>query len=328
MLQRYDDLITALQSQYQVETLAPRTHVIRPKAGGWQGTSQKPVSLSFTGLIHGTELAGLGVITGLLESIVSGAISIQISLGVAIGNDRAALQGQRFLERDLNRSFARDATSQWEDVRADDLERLLSQSLYLVDFHQVKLPIDRAFWIFPFGRSSFDFARAIAPDISLVTHWGKPFSADGQCSDEYVNKQGGTGITVELGQNGFDPRQIAHGMQIAQWAIQVVTARLSGTPAYRRQPASVGSIYTWAEIVPYPQTGKPVLDAGWHNFAPVAQGQRIGSFAGKDICAGESGFMLFPKYPDQTADGTYGDTAPAAELTRILREIGESNLPW
>jgi hypothetical protein len=53
----------------------------------------------------------------------------------------------------------------------------------------------------------------------------------------------------------------------------------------------------------------------------------VGTFNGTDIKASVTGPVLFPKYPDLRSDGAYGDTPPAAELIRVLREISESELP-
>lgn len=328
MLQHFDQLMTQVHERFQVECLAPRVFVIEPRTATWRGSSDKPVALSLIGLIHGVELAGLGVMCGFLELLVQDVIKLEVSVGIALGNPAAALKGVRFTERDLNRSFGRGENLLLEEGRADELEALLLKSRYFIDFHQVKLPVASPFWIFPYTKGGYEFARAIGPDVPLITHWGKGFSADGQCSDEFVNKNGGNGITIELGQNSFDSRQIGLGVQIALQGLHYVTAQLTGKSATRREVAQTAPLYTWGEVVPYPQTGGPVLDAGWNNFMPVKKGERLGSFQGKDVTASIDGLVLFPKYPDPPKDGaTYGDTPPAAELIRILQEISESDLP-
>jgi hypothetical protein len=324
-LKRFDDLIQDVSRTHGVETLANQVHIIRPRTI-IPRASGRDVDLTISGLIHGVEVAGLSVLNEVLSLVTSGRCPLSISVGVALGNLPAARQQKRFVERDLNRSFGRQETSVAEDRRADELERLFGRTRYLLDIHQVKLPCDQPFWIFPYTKTGFVFARAVAPDVPLVTHWGKGFSADGQCSDEWTNRSGGFGVTIELGQNGFDEAQIARGVAAACRSLEVAAAMVGGAV-----PQNVGTgkapVYTWAEIVPYPDTGAPVLDPGWHNFKLVNQGQRIGSFDGRELLAPVTGPVLFPKYPDPSADGRYGTDRPAAELMRILREISESELP-
>ena len=141
-----------------------------------------------------------------------------------------------------------------------------------------------------------------------------------------MNSVGGIGVTLELGQNGFEPAQISRGLKAVKCAVEVVAAAAKGNPV-AIPGGQLAPIYTWGEIVPYPQTGLPVLDEGWHNFKLVKSGDRLGQFEGQVITAGVSGPVLFPKYPDPMADGSYAKTPPAAELIRILREIKEADLP-
>jgi hypothetical protein len=328
LLNRFDELIQEASSYYDVKTLAHRIHILSPKSANISLTPSngKDVPLALTALIHGVEVAGLAVLVELLELVTRGSLNIEQPLGVALGNIAAAENCVRFIGRDLNRSFGREAIETAEDRRADELELLLARSERLLDLHQVKLKIDRPFWIFPYTKAGYRFARAVAPDVALITHWGKGFSQDGKCSDEWVNSVGGIGVTLELGQNGFEPAQISRGLKAVKCAVEVVAAAAKGNPV-AIPGGQLAPIYTWGEIVPYPQTGLPVLDEGWHNFKLVKSGDRLGQFEGQVITAGVSGPVLFPKYPDPMADGSYAKTPPAAELIRILREIKEADLP-
>ena len=316
-----------ISSSFLVETLAPRVHIIKPKPAHRPQTAQRrDVNLTLLAIIHGVEVAGLAVLIELLEGLKAGQIPLEVSLGVALGNLPAAQKGVRFVDRDLNRSFGRDNVDSSEDRRADELEKLLARSDLMIDFHQVRLQIDRPFWIFPYSKKGYHFARAVAPEVSLITHWGRGFSQEGQCSDEWLNNNGGIGVTMELGQNGFDPAQIALGFGVVKRTLAVVTGTHFGRPE-SSSTAPKAPLYTWGEIVAYPPTGGPVLDPGWHNFKMATAGGRLGIFNGQEVCASVSGPVLFPKYPDQPANGVYGNTAPAAELIRILKVIDERDLP-
>ncbi len=329
-LSRFERLSKAVAARYRVEGVAAQAFVIHPSTttvGGRNSKPSKDVAITISAMIHGVEVAGLAVLVELLELVTRGDFIIKAPVGIALGNIKAALAGVRFVERDLNRSFGRDSAMLLEEKRADELERLFTRSAYLLDIHQVKLKIDRPFWIFPYTKPGFQFARAVAPNVSVITHWGRGFSQDGQCSDEWVNGQGGAGVTIELGQNGFDPVQIEHGVRVCSRAISLSTTGTLGDAVPKEVSVQTAPIYTWGEIIPYPKTGQPVLNPGWHNFRSVKAGEVLGLFNGSEIKASVSGPVLFPKYPDPKPDGTYGDTPPAAELVRILREITETELP-
>jgi hypothetical protein len=195
----------------------------------------------------------------------------------------------------------------------------------LLDIHQVKLPSQTPFWIFPYSRQGFQLARELEGTLPIITHWAGGFSKDGQCTDEFVNNAGGVGITIELGQNGFDPLQIALGSTIAR---RLINSRLKSSKAPSTvSSAFAGPLYTWSEVLPYPDTGVPVLDPGWTNFAPVAKGQRLGAWQGHVYAASSDGVVMFPKYPKRLENGDYPSERPAAELVRILRRIEEGQLP-
>lgn len=328
-LDRFDQAIDGVRAGHKVEKLASGIFILHPKCQKSPNVglvSGKDVALTVSALIHGVEVAGLAVIVELLELVTRGHLQLPFALGIALGNIEAALKSRRFVERDLNRSFGRMQASLAEEKRADELESLFTRTAHLLDIHQVKLQIDRPFWIFPYTVRGYKFARAIAPEVSLITHWGRGFSKDGQCSDEWVNSQGGTGITIELGQNGFEAGQIANGISLCRRAIEVC-ATLEKSASQQSSALKQAPLYTWGEIIPYPPTGKPVLNPGWHNFKTVRAGEVLGVFNDVEIRAQVSGPVLFPKYPDAYPNGPYGDAPPAAELVRILKEISEEDLP-
>ena len=137
------------------------------------------------------------------------------------------------------------------------------------------------------------------------------------CTDEYVNSQGGTGITLELGQKGFDNYQTGVGLQVAMAAIQFVQNKMP----LSRNSFSVGplsEIYTWKQVVPFAPGME--LKEGLINFEPVSKGQKIGIFNSKHLEVTENGWLLFPKYiRDPFA-------APPKEIFRIMKRISAEEL--
>jgi succinylglutamate desuccinylase len=254
-------------------------------------------------------------------------------LAFILGNPWAAQKEQRFIDKDLNRSFGAtgltDAEGRaiFELKRAKDLEPTLAQSTYILDFHQTTRASDRPFFIFPYSAASFQWARRIAPRITVVTHWGKPFSSEGRCSDEYVNGCGGIGITMELGQNGLDTYQIAAGVEAALWSIRAVQANLQGATGKLRavDDAEQGEIFTWGQIVPWPAVGLVDLRPDWHNFKMVQAGESLGTVDGKPLVAETSGRILFPKYLSHAEQRVL--VSRPTELCRIMKNINVSDLP-
>ncbi len=327
-LEAFESHIEALKKSHSVECPCPYGYIISPAEPQATGGCGKPVALTLTGIVHGNELAGLAIINGVLALLRSGLLKLPYRLGVALGNPEASLKDVRFLEKDLNRSFGNDLTEMLEQRRAKELESLLSQTFYYVDFHQTAKHAPHPFFIFPFERAGFDFAREIAPHQAIVTHWGDSFSSEGMCTDEFVNKNGGVGITCEMGQNGFDPYQISSGIDVALWSMQVVGHRL-GVPGFksverRHQLSEPGPIYTWAQVAPWPEDAdEQVLDEGWHNFKHVEKGERVGQVKGKPLLAEASGAMIFPKY----LSGSVKLVQKPTELYRVMKVVGEDELP-
>lgn len=330
-LLRFDQLRTSLSSKFEVESVAEDLVVMSPKnlqsAYKFQAIDgDRDVTLTLIGLIHGVEVAGVAVICDLMETLIKQDGLLNVKLGLGLGNRKAALLGKRFVDRDLNRSFARVETATIEDVRADELEILLRRSQNFLDFHQVKLHSPTPFWIFPYKKSSFDLARNIDSTVPIVTHWGRGFSSEGQCSDEFVNKTGGTGITIELGKNGFDEIQIAKGVAVSLQALQFLSQDQQRAP-YRENPnVNSAPIYTWAEIIPYPKTSLSVLRPDLSNFVELKKGDVIGTFNGNDVTSPVDGWTLFPKYPDSITPSDTG-VPPALEMLRIMKKIGVHDLP-
>lgn len=287
--------------------------VLRPKSA-----SPETIGLTVCGIIHGNEVAGLPILNALLRDVLTGHASLEIPIALILGNPPAACQNRRFLERDLNRSFSRAHPATWEERRARDIEKVLARTAFLLDLHQTSEPSETPFFIFPYSAQGYRFARAVAPQLPVVTHWGAPFSKDGQCTDEYVNARGGAGITLELGQNGMRDEAIAAGLAAARQALAVVTRKLAGEELPR--PAGTPNLYTWGEILPFPASGGNPLRPGWYNFKAVRKGEVLGETPEGTLVSPLDGRILFPKYVRDAA------AARPAELCRILKPVREEEL--
>ncbi len=328
-IEHFRKAIRAIRKRFASSEIAPDAICIGPDMAHVQNATAPggTINLSIMAIVHGNEVGGLPVVTRLLDYILTGEIQLKSTIGIAIGNIEAARAGRRFLDRDLNRSFGIGSIGETrEAIRANQLQELLRRSRFLFDIHQTREPSQTPFFIFPWARRSFDFARMISKELPIVTHWGGSFSKDGMCSDEYVNSMGGTGITIELGQSGFDPGQLEIGFSSTLHALHA-----TGSAEVRQLEVSdvpkefAGSIYTWNAMIPYPQAGVVALKPGFENFQTLAAGTPLARHDNQEITAPVSGRMLFPKY---VRPGTPDADGPRpAELCRIMKTISSEELP-
>jgi succinylglutamate desuccinylase len=304
---------------------------LRPKDG-------KRFALTLMGITHGNETAGVAVLNRLAAWLACGRVRLASEVALVLGNVPAARAGRRFLERDLNRVFAKDAPRAAEEHRARALEPLLAASSLFIDLHQTLRAAPHPFFIFPYRAPSLALARAVLPWAPIVTHWGQPFSAEGRCSDEFVNAAGGVGISLELGRCGLDPAQIAVGLEAVTSALEVAERTLGGASleeqartARRLRPPP---LFTWAAVVPWPSGGIVTLDPGLDNFRAVDVGERLGTADDRIVTAPVAGRILFPKYlsreqqiAERAAEARGEPVARPTELCRLLRDIADGDLP-
>jgi succinylglutamate desuccinylase len=294
--------------------IEPRlAEVNAPASGG------KDIPLCIMALTHGVEVAGVAVLNELLCQIGSGLVNPTVRFCLALGNPWAAFEAKRFIERDLNRSFANpSAATKREEQRAAILEPILSRSAWFLDVHQTKELCPQPFFIFPYSLPGYRFARHVAPQVAVITRKGGAFSKEGMCSDEFVNSVGGAGITIELGQNGFTPMALGVGLSACIRAIAFVQARTL-SPEIAETDAvwskDLAPVYTWAAVMDYPESGEVLLRDDLVNFTAVRSGETLGTHDGAPILAAADGPILFPQhYRDRSLPRP-------KELVRILKML-------
>jgi len=317
-IEKFDQKCLSLGGDIQVNKLADFVYLVSPELKSYQPKLGKEIDLTLMAITHGNEFVGVRVLNDVLDFISNESFQLKISVCFVLGNPWAARENKRFLEADLNRSFARDSLTAKEHHRARELEGVLSSTSYLVDLHQTREKSESPFFIFPYSKGSFTFAREISSEIPIVTHWGKPFSKTGQCTDEFVNGQSGTGLTIELGQNGFDAYKIEVGFKAILRVLEVVEGKL-----YKNEVIELDDdhdVFTWLDIVEFPESGSASLKPGYFNFVEIVDGENFGEKDGEPLIASENCKILFPYYPNKTEK-------KSAELCRLLKKIKLSELP-
>lgn len=315
-IQYFEKLITNLRGQlYTVEKTTRYAYRILPNSSHTDSDQGKSLAITFMAITHGNEIAGIRVLNRFLEMLNASIINLSMPIGLVLGNYEAAQLGYRFVEKDMNRSFGVSSPSTLDAQRAKEIEPLLADSHYFIDFHQTIEKTSTPFWIFPYTRENFGFMQGLNIDIPVVTHWGDVFSKEGCCSDEFVNKSQGVALSIELGQKGFSVTQEVLGLYVMMRSLKY----LSGDKNSAESSLVESHIYTWGEVIPYP-SGDAALDEGWYNFRNVEKDQRLGSSSEGEIRSKSAGPVLFPKY------GVYEALNRPTEICRILRKVSIDEL--
>lgn len=285
-------------------------------------------------LVHGNEFGPLAAVvpwlTGILSAFESaGQSPFADTIVVFVANARAGLAGKRFIDADLNRLFALSVAEPGHEAGlVPTLQRILSRPdlALFVDLHQTIEPTERAFFTFGYHQPSVRWARALARGVTdtLVTRAPGVSFVQGQLSsDEFVRNRGLPGITVELGQKGFNKGTEERTNALLENLERALRERLWSDRAAMPQ-TSIRYLCTrhriafdgpLAELVP-----------GLTNFTRCEALQVLGSDAGgKPLVAPDAGYLLFPKYPERDAQGCAKQPLPA-DIVNVVEELSDDEI--
>lgn len=290
-------------NRFKVEKLAPYVFSIAP-------TESRTDEFEFgiSALVHGDEVIGFYILEDFVISILEGQRRLDFPLLIVLANVDAALQGKRYLEYDLNRSFDKTSVDKLEFRRAQVLEPFIKRTKNWLDIHQCIYPTLESFFIFEYTPRSLDFAQALDEQLAIVS-FKESFSKDGKTlmsclhEDAYVT-------TIELGQKGFDISLRDHGLRILQKALQFIKE-----PKRKENPQN--KIFTWGHVEPQVD-GAKILVPDLKNFSLVNQGELLCTHGDKEVLSPVTGKILFPKY-DEIAK-------QSAEICRLMVETNKESL--
>lgn len=321
-LLKFETNISELRKNMDVEKVCPFAYIITPKKKKIALKGPKTVAFTVSGIVHGNETVGLAILNEFLHLLITETLDCRIPLGIFLGNVPAARENIRFLERDLNRCFNRDGET-GEEKRARELTPLLKQTQYYFDIHQTNRPAEEPFFIFPFAKEPFLFAQNISAYTTIVTHVNSSFSEDGLCTDEFVNKNGGIGLTLECGKAGFDTLQVGFGLKTLMHCVRYIQNTLENKPTMHHDPNPNRKIFVVKDTIPCPQKGKVKLAENLSNLQVVKKGDHLATIDGKKILSPRNGRIVFPNYAAEVRE----PGSRPAELMRILEAIKAQDLP-
>ena len=284
----------------------------------------------FQALTHGDEVGALPALIDVMSRLKSGALTFGGQAHFVLGNPEAALQGQRFLEQDLNRVFvdperAPGGPDAFEVKRAQTLMPLYDTCALFIDFHQTSSPSKRPFYTGPW-RSDWDqWIRAIGGSTAwLARPAGQVYEPNTRCIDEYVRDRGLPGITLELGLLGFDSGAKRRAAVEIERAMALVDGIASGETSLARaaehEPKPHYFRQTHVEVFSDPML---TLQPGFENFSDVSAGQLVSRQGTPEITITQAATMMHPIYPPRHADGRAVEPLYGA-IFRLVQPIEEA----
>ena len=165
-------------------------------------------TLGIVGLCHGDEVSG-GVI---LDELADNLSPQQGTVTLIYAHLPASKANKRYIEVNLNRIFPGNETGKLEERIAFHLQPVLSTCDYVVDIHSTSEPTT------PFAISTIDNENfsAFASETGLGYYViMTPEMARGKSLIDYVNQQGGQGISFEAGSH-TDQAAISTAREVIQ----------------------------------------------------------------------------------------------------------------
>ncbi|WP_248911039.1 succinylglutamate desuccinylase/aspartoacylase domain-containing protein [Halocatena marina] len=225
--------------------------------------------LAIVGAVHGDEPCGVHAIETLLEADPA----LKRPVKCITVNERALRQGVRYIERDLNRVFPGDRSSETYEPRLaaallTELEDCTTLSMHSTQSHEQP---------FALVEKAGPLADWICPQLSLdaVIEVGDEFQSALVAHTDCI-------IEVECGKQGSE--------QAAENATQLVWEFLSATGALaeRNAPAGAVPVFELQQQIPKPAGDSYEIDDDVENFERVEEGTTFATVDGREIVASDS----------------------------------------
>lgn len=262
-------------------------------------TSPTP-DILFTALTHGNEVIGLQTVNLFLEKVIKSNISAPFTFAVLLNNLKAYEKNERFVDRDLNRSFHAgdkpkgviniEITKTYEYGRARQIEAaiLKLRPKLIIDLHQTSAATLTPFVVAPEDGHMISMARALSAEWPIICFDAKGFSRDGHTLSEFARSAKISTLVIEISQNGFDQslaREMCDKLFYLNFANLILPKPIAETP-YFKITHQLTKQNQSAELLP-----------GLVNLQPVSDGETLGYTPnGEEVKSPAPGLLIFPKY--------------------------------
>lgn len=275
-----------------------------------------PGHIAFSSIIHGNETGSLPSILKTVNMLAKNEIKYYGKVTFFLGNKFASLQNKRFIDYDLNRCFNYSAIKEksLEAIRANEIKKILNQADVYLDFHQTTIHCKEPFYIFAMHSDSYLWARAIGICTKLITRNSKrAYSSEGMCSDEYMRSLNKVGITLELGEQGFNKsadKICFNALKKSLWLMDQIYLKKRPINTLARK----NNDFIFLEIKHAEKflNNKKRLFNELYNLQFVKKNTKLGiNEDGKIFYSPFDGFIVFPQYPERNEQGLAIDSLPA-----------------
>lgn len=259
--------------------------------------SEKP-DIFFTALTHGNEVIGLQVLNLFLEKSLKSNHKAPYTFAVLLNNVPAYKKDQRFLDKDLNRSFcsANDnpkAPRGEEYCRAIQIESIMKKlgPRFILDLHQTTEPTFSPFFMLPEDKSLILSAAAMNQNWPIVTFDASGFSKDGKTLMEFAREEQIPALVIEISQNGFDLKLAKTICDVLFYlnAEAIINPAKKISVDYFKISHHITKHTLGSELIP-----------GFQNLQSVKEGQVLGITPnGEEYLSPADGLLIFPKYGRQ-----------------------------
>ena len=299
-IEMLDSFYASIQSASQLDTLnfqevSEDIYKLTPNI------INKTQKIALIAITHGNEWAGVGIFHAWLELLIKGTIQLEQEVFLILGNKEAYLKDRRFIEKDLNRVYGQSSGDTLEEKRVSQIKQVLDQCDMSLDFHQTVEPTNNPFFIFPEHQATLAFAKELYADMPIVSN---PPPLVPTTSSSYMTHHNKIGITVEVGDYGFNEAHISLGLYMINKTLGV-----KQTEPEPIIPFNHGKQFA---IIFHKTNNKDSVTfrEGLKHFDFIRQGEQIGQINDEPlICEQEGYILLYPpvmindtKHP---SDGIY-----------------------
>ncbi len=270
------------------------------------------------GGIHGNEEAGIHAIENILKSFTNYFDPGKGSVYFLKGNIPALENGERFIEKDLNRLWIPDIINRKKPVYQDEIPLKKLHSLIINDICKNKTQGCTFIDLHTFSASSglFCIPADNPQSIEMARSFGVPFieklSTNLQGTTlEYFGAKGMTSVVFEGGTHGT--REAVNNLTYALWHAfaykGVIDENIDAVTKSREALRSISRQYPHhLELIYHHQLETYHnfrMKEGYYNFKPVKKHEPLALQEGKVIDSPSDGYILMPLYQEKGSDGFF-----------------------
>lgn len=250
----------------------------------------------FSGVIHGNEVGSLPAFLKAIQYFEQNHLKFNGTITFILGNIKAALAKERFIEQDLNRAFSSFDGKTYESRRAEEIARVIKIADIHIDFHQTIEPTRGPFFLFSDNEFNIQLANALdCAKVAIVRDPSQGLAYGQMTSGEYAESLNIPTLTIELSQKGFNVEAETICFSVMEKILNLFPEKID-ISAIPQKNIEIHLLRNSKKQ----KFAHPLMHLvhGLINLDPVKKGTLLGYDENKNpLHSPEDGYILFPKYP-------------------------------